>query len=53
MDITTELQKPDFQVLNWSTEDTASCSDASRTLGCPAEAGHLLYKDLQTRYVED
>ena len=44
------LQKPDFQVLKWSSEELANGSKGSRTLGAPLEAGHRLHMDLQRKY---
>ncbi len=51
VDIMIPLQKPDFQVLNWSEQDTKSSSTAARTLGSALEAGLCLYKDLQRVYL--
>ena len=50
MDITTFLQKPDFQILKWGEEEIKSLSEEARTLGQPLEAGNQLYKDLQNTY---
>ena len=47
MEITTLLQKPDFQVLKWSREDWTTCSEEARTLGAALETGTQLHKDLQ------
>ena len=44
------LQKPDFQVLKWSSKELANGSKGSRTLGAPLEAGHRLHMDLQRKH---
>ena len=45
-----ELQKSDFHILKWSTDDMSAYSPELRTLGSPLELGKELYKDLQTTY---
>ena len=50
MDVLIPLQKPDFQLLKWSSEELVSYSEEARTLGATLEAGHQLHKDLQTKY---
>ena len=52
MEITTLLQKPDFQLLKWSSEELVSYSEEARTLGATLEAGHQLHKDLQKMYTQ-
>lgn len=49
MDITIPLQKPDFQILKWSNEESRS-SDEAKILGAPLQKGVSLYKDLQRTY---
>ena len=55
MDITTQLQKSDFQILKWNEEEGEeegkSLSEEAKILGRPLEAGGQLYKDLQNTYV--
>ena len=54
MDITTELQKPDYQVLKWGKEDAgvhpSSHTSKGKIIGAPLEAGYHLYQDLQKTY---
>ena len=45
------IQKPDFQILKWSSEEVNSYSEQARTLGVPLEAGHQLHRDLQRTYL--
>ena len=45
------IQKPDFQILKWSSEEVNSYSERARTLGAPLDAGHQLHKDLQRTYL--
>ena len=51
MDVLIPLQKPDFQLLKWSSEELVLYSEEARTLGATLEAGHQLHKDLQTKYL--
>ena len=44
------LQRPDFQLLKWTSEDEASYSEEARTVGSPIEAGEELYAELQQMY---
>ena len=50
-DIMQELQKSDFHILKWSTDDMSAYSPELLTLGSPLELGKGLYKDLQTIYL--
>ena len=45
------IQKPDFQILKWSSEEVNSYSEQARTLGAPLDAGHQLHRDLQRTYL--
>ena len=51
VDIMIPLQKPDFQILQWSEQDKKSSSDVARTLGSSLEAGLSLHRDLQRSYL--
>ena len=51
LDITIPLQKPDFQILKWSSEDMKVYSEKTRTLGTPLKHGQPLHKDLQRTYL--
>ena len=46
-----ELQRPDFQILKWSTSDEAQYSKSARTLANPIEKGRGLYPELQKMYL--
>ncbi len=46
-DVNVNLQKPDFKLLLWNSEES---SDESRKLGAPLSAGKELYLDLQITY---
>ncbi len=46
-DVNVNLQKPDFKLLLWNSEES---SDESRKLGAPLSAGKELYLDLQNTY---
>ena len=50
-DVTVLLQKPDFKLLNWSSEEVNMFRVEARTLGSPLEAGHQLHMDLQKTYL--
>ena len=52
-DILIPLQKPDFQVLQWSSEELTLYSEEERTLGAALEAGHQLHSDLQIKYLAE
>ena len=45
-----ELQRPDFKLLKWTSEDVTAYSEQARTLGAPLEAGEELYTDIQNTY---
>ena len=45
------IQKPDFQILKWSSEEVNSYSERARTLGAPLDVGHQLHRDLQRTYL--
>ena len=45
------LQRPDYQLLNWASDDVSSNSEAAKTLGAPLDEGFSLYKDLQNTYI--
>ena len=45
-----ELQRPDFKLLTWTSEDVAAHTEQARTLGAPLEAGENLYTDIQQMY---
>lgn len=47
------LQKPDFQILQWSVEDVSSSTDEAKILGAPLQKGIPLHKDLQRTYLTD
>ena len=49
-DILISLQKPDFQILNWTAKETNMYSEKSRTLGAGLDVGHQLHTDLQKMY---
>ena len=49
-DIQVELQRPDFKLLTWTSEDVAAHTEQARTLGAPLEAGQNLYSDIQKKY---
>ncbi len=53
MDITAQLQKPDYQVLKWSEEaGVHSCSSSeAKVIGATLEAGCHLHQDLQKAYI--
>ena len=51
LDIMVPIQKPDFQVLKWSSEEVNSYSERARTLGAPLDAGLQLHRDLQRTYL--
>ena len=51
LDIMVPIQKPDFQVLKWSSEEVNSYSECARTLGAPLDAGLQLHRDLQRTYL--
>ena len=51
LDIMVPIQKPDFQILKWSSEEVNSYSEHARTLGAPLDAGHQLHRDLQRTYL--
>ena len=46
-DVLLELQRPDFKLLTWTTEDVAAYTEEARTLGAPLEAGEELFRDLR------
>ena len=48
-DILIPLQKPDFQILKWSSEE--KYSEEAMVLGSPLDKGHSLHKDLQRSYL--
>ena len=50
-DVAVELQRPDFQILKWSTSDEAQYSKSARTLANPIEKGRGLYPELQKMYL--
>lgn len=50
-DILTPLQKPDFRILNWTSEETKMYSNEARTLGANLDAGNRLHMDLQRTYL--
>lgn len=50
-DIAVELQRPDFQILKWSSSDEAQYSKPARTLANPIEKGRGLYPELQKMYL--
>ena len=47
-----ELQHSDFEILKWSDEDKADCSEKAMTLGSPIEEGANLFEDLQCAYLQ-
>ena len=54
MDITAQLQKPDYQVLKWvedASKFKSSHSSETKTIGAPLEAGFHLHQDLQNSYI--
>ena len=50
-DIMTLLQKPDFQILKWSSEELKQFTQQSMVLGLPLDKGRCLHRDLQRRYL--
>jgi hypothetical protein len=50
-EIIQQLQKSDYELLKWSTEDVNTYSKGSRTIGAPLELGKELFVDLQNTYV--
>ena len=50
-DILVGIQRPDFILLRWSTNEIDLYSEVSRTLGTPLENGQCLHKDLQDMYL--
>ena len=54
MDITAQLQKPDYHVLKWNEDaGTPSCSSSNeaKVIGASIEGGYHLYQDLQNTYI--
>ena len=49
-EIQVDLQRPDFKILTWTSEDVTAYSEQARTLGAPLEAGEELYTDIQHTY---
>ena len=49
-EIQVDLQRPDFKILTWTSEDVTAYSEQARTLGAPLEAGEKLYTDIQNTY---
>ena len=49
-DIQVELQRPDFKLLTWTSEDVTAHTEQARALGAPLEAEENLYTDMQKRY---
>jgi hypothetical protein len=45
------LQKPDFQILQWSSKDVSSSSAEAMILGAPLQDSFSLYEDLQKAYL--
>jgi hypothetical protein len=50
-DVMMPLQKPDFQILRWESEDASSSAAEATILGAPLQDGFHLYKDLQKTYL--
>ena len=46
------LQKPDFKLLHWSSEDVCTVGEEARTLGNTSETETDLYKELQDIYAD-
>ena len=51
--IVTQLQRPDFLLLQWSEGETSQYSEEARTLGTALENGHCLHVELQRRYLKE
>ena len=47
------LQRPDFQLLQWSSSDKARYSLPARTLATAMKEGHDLYPELQRTYLKN
>lgn len=49
--IVVALQRPDYKILHWSTEDTNTYSEQARSFGAPLSDGLDLYLTLQQAYI--
>jgi hypothetical protein len=50
-DVMMPLQKPDFQILRWESEDASSSAAEATILGALLQDGFHLYEDLQKTYL--